>query len=95
MRKKYYRLINDYKGHHYFKVGEPDEPVLKITFGTQPKAGRPWCPGITLIKYITFVSSYGWNLDGKVKGGGYGLRRITKKEFDQAYQTLLKTIGHE
>jgi len=88
---KYYKLIHPNKGHHYFRVKSTDDDVLKVTFGVQPKKGRPWCPGITLIRYTTFIASYGWNLSGKFPRG-YQAEEITEEEFEAAYKTLILLI---
>ena len=38
---EYYRIVDNYKGHHYFKVNTRTfEDVVKVTVGTQPKRGR-------------------------------------------------------
>ena len=86
---KYYRLIGDYKGHHYFKVDHHnmDNPVIKVTFGTQPKRGRPYCPGITMIKYTSFIGNYGWNMENRKD-----IKEITKTEYDKAFDGLLKKL---
>lgn len=92
METKFYRVISDYKGHHYFMVKSPENPVVKVTFGVQPKKGRPFCPGITLINYNTFISSYGWNMTARFKEAKSTISEITKEEFEKAKKTLSKTL---
>lgn len=90
MSTSYYRMVSKYKGHHYFKVVDNQENVVKVTFGAQPKAGRPFCPGITLIKYTTFISSYGWKMEDPTYNRD--ITKITKKEYDQAFGICLKKL---
>ncbi len=88
---EYYRMVDKYKGHHYFKVNPIKmSEVVKITVGTQPKAGRPYCFGITFIKYLTFVSSYGWRKDDP--RWNPNILRISKKEYDSAFDLVVKRL---
>lgn len=93
MKQGYYRLVHQYKGHHYFKVEKVNEPILKITFGVQPKKGRPWCPGITNISYNTFISSYAWQYTDSNTKPSFGLKKISKQEFDTATKIMLKALN--
>lgn len=88
---KHYRMISKYKGHHYFKLKEGSDLVTKVTVGTQPKKGRPYCVGITLITLSTFVSSYGWKLDDPE--WNTDIKKISKKEYQEAFNIVLKKIS--
>lgn len=88
---EYYRMVDQYKGHHYFKVNPITmERVVKITVGTQPKAGRPYCFGITLLKYVTFTSSYGWRKDDP--NYNTNIQKISKKEYEDAFDLVVKRL---
>ena len=88
---KYYRLMSTYKGQHYFRVhtGESKD-VTKITYGIQPKTGVPYCPGITLIKYSTYVTAYGIFKDGLSKNTF--IKEITKAEYDMAFKIIMQHL---
>lgn len=94
MKYVYYRFKCDHRGLHYFRVkkikGEPTPLVVKITIGTQPKKGRPFCVGITLIKYITFISSYGWKMESEEWNNS--IKEITEAEYNKAFELLMKKL---
>lgn len=88
---EYYRMIDPYKGHHYFKVNPIKmSDVVKITVGTQPKAGRPYCFGITLLKYVTWTSSYGWRKDDPHYNTN--IKKISKEEYESAFNLVTKKL---
>jgi len=95
MEAIYYRLVHEKKGHHYFKVLSNQEDVIKITFGNQPKRGGVDPSGITLLKYCTFISSYGWNLSRRSDHHELYMSKmqvITKKEYDLAFRIITKKL---
>lgn len=92
---KYYRIVHEYKGQHYFKVTEGSSYVVKITYGTQPKKGRPFCPGITLINAKTFWNNYAWQVKPRnqvIKSDQSYCKEIEKKEYTDAYNCIIKKL---
>lgn len=89
---KYFRLINRYKGHHYFEERGENKLVTKITFGVSKKKGRAFCPGVTLIKYDTYLSAYKWYIDSINEDRSPVFTEITKEEYDKAFDLIQKRL---
>jgi hypothetical protein len=83
---KYYFYSNKHQGQRYFKV-DPFKDVIQVVVHTQPKKGRPFMKGITLMKYLTFLQSWGWKMEESIY-----LKEITKKEYEKAFAKILKKL---
>lgn len=83
---KYYRYESEHVGIKFFRVIE-FEDVLQIISKQQKKTGRPYCPGITKIKYTTFISSSGWRL----KESRF-IKEITERQFQKEFDKMVKRL---
>lgn len=87
-KAKYYRYESEHVGIKFFRVIE-FEDVLQINVAQQIKRGRPHCPGITKIRYISFLSASGWRLKESKCITEITEERFTK-EFDKMVKRLLR-----
>jgi hypothetical protein len=88
MKTKYYRFYSQDKGERFFKVTHYKD-VVQIITKNQSKKGRPYATGITFIKYITFVATYGfkfWRDPNKLKA-------ITKGEFEIQFTKMVNKLA--
>ncbi len=85
-KTKYYFYSNLNQGRRYFKV-QPFKDVVQIVVHVQPKKGRPYQKGITLMRYTTFLSSWGWKLNESKN-----LKQITEKEYELIFDKILKRL---
>jgi len=81
---KYYFYSNKYQGERYFKVEGNDNDVLQIITKVTEKKGRAYCIGVTYIKYITFIGSWGWKLSESKN-----IKEIKRKEFDKELKKMI------
>lgn len=83
---KYYLYKSEWRGERYFKVA-PWKDVVQIVVYTQPKKGRPYQKGITLMKYISFIGSWGWKLKESKN-----IKEVSKAEFEKMFEKILKRL---
>ncbi len=82
---KHYKYANKNVGINYFRVGNTDEDVLKITYEQTKKTGRPYCVGVTYIKHSTFMNNYSWDIQLK-----RDFPEISKEEFDLILNEMIQ-----
>lgn len=87
---KYYRFENDHIGLKFFKVKDEASDVVQITVKHKVKKGRAYCPGITKIKYTSWVGSYAWYLASKINPSC--IKEITQKEWEKQFSKMLKNL---
>lgn len=86
---KYYKYENAQVGTNYFRVGKPTQDVLKITSHQTLKLGRPYCIGVTFVKYNTWITKYAWDIELK-----RNFPEITKEEFDKVLDEMCAKFKH-
>lgn len=85
-KAKYYRYENEHVGLKFFRVIEYED-VLQINVEQKIKKGRPHCPGITKIRYISFLSASGWRLKESKH-----ITEITEEKFNREFDKMLKRL---
>lgn len=86
-KSKYYKFSNENVGIRYFKVNQ-SEYVLQVISHTQKKKGRPFQKGVNLIRYSSFIGSWGWKLDNSKF-----IKEITKDEFEKQLNKMIKSFN--
>ncbi len=86
MKAKYYRHYNEYQGERFFKVVKGKD-VLQIVASTAIKRGRPYMAGINMMKYISFIGSWGWKMQES-----RCLTEISKKEFEKKFLKIINKL---
>lgn len=84
---KYYEFSNPNIGKRYFKVNGENIDVVQVIAHTQSKKGRPYQKGITLIKYTTFIGSWGWKMSSS-----RFMKQISKSEYEKQFNKTLKKL---
>lgn len=88
IKPQYFAYSNPNIGKRYFKVYGENLDVVQVISSTQSKKGRPYQKGITLIKYTTFIGSWGWKMSSS-----RFMKRIKKKEYDLQFNKVLKKLS--
>ncbi len=82
----YYFYSNPYNGERYFKVEEGKDVVMQIIESNgQEKRGRPYVIGVSYIKYMSFLSSWGWRLKESKN-----IKVISEKKFNKVLDKMIK-----
>ena len=83
---KYYRYFNINQGERFFKV-RPKKNVIQVIVSVQLKKGRAYTQGISIMKYSTFIGSYGWKMKES-----RNITEISREEFYKKFNKILKKL---